>query len=586
MNPKTSSASTATAMSAIPGSHRPPNPKAKLVGRADPQQSIKVSIYVRQNPARNRKDMPSLQQLNAELPGKRRYLTGEQFDQAFGADQADMDKVVAWAEANKLTVLESNGTKRRVLVKGTVAEINSAFGVQLNDYEQPKTGRYRGREGDVLVPADLSGIIEGVYGLDIRPAGRPRIRRGNFRPAPLQGLPTRKGRTGLADLSDHWPNAFFPPQVAALYDYPSGTDGSGQNIAIFAFNGLGTDPHGGYNLQSLQTYFEQVLGGKTPQITDVVVSGPGNDPGPDTKASSDNGDATGEVMLDLNVAGSVAPGAHIFVYFTEFTTQGWIDAIHDAITDDNDIAVISISYGNPENGPNTAFTTMGIKQINTAFQAAAAKGITICCASGDDGSADEPDSAVARCDFPASSPFVLAVGGTKLTASDGAQPTISEEVVWNELVLSDGAGGGGVSAVFSKPSYQNSVDIPPSVNPGHKIGRGVPDVAAVADPQTGIIVIHVDGQNLVPIGGTSASAPMWAALIARLNQGLNARCGFLNEVLYGNFATDVLRDIVDGNNGAYAAGPGWDACTGLGAPGGANLLQALSGKPVRSRKVA
>jgi kumamolisin len=147
--------------------------------------------------------------------------------------------------------------------------------------------------------------------------------------------------------------------------------------------------------------------------------------------------------------------------------------------------------------------------------------------------------------------------------------------VWNEKFRGDGAGGGGVSAVFSKPSYQNNMNVPPSANPPHHIGRGVPDVAAVADPLTGVVVMHVSGQHLEPIGGTSASAPLWATLVARLNQGLNARCGFLNEVLYTKCATGVLHDIEVGNNGAYSARAGWDACTGLGTPDGEKLLSAL-----------
>ena len=113
---------------------------------------------------------------------------------------------------------------------------------------------------------------------------------------------------------------------------------------------------------------------------------------------------------------------------------------------------------------------------------------------------------------------------------------------------------------------------PPSANPPHKVGRGVPDVAAVADPVTGVVIMHIDGIHLEPIGGTSASAPLWAALIARLNQGLNAKCGFLNTLLYTKFATGVLRDINTGNNGSYNATTGWDACTGLGSPDGGKLL--------------
>ena len=184
-----------------------------------------------------------------------------------------------------------------------------------------------------------------------------------------------------------------------------------------SFNGAPDgNPHGGYSLAALNTYFEKVLGGTTPQITNVVVSGPGNDPGPDTSASDRQGDSTGEVMLDACVVGSVAPGAHIFMYFTEFTTQGWVDALQEAIAGDNDIAVISISYGNPEDDPQGAWTAAGVQTVNEAFQAAIAAGITICCASGDDGSSDGVASG-AHVDFPASSRYVLGVGGTKLTAS-------------------------------------------------------------------------------------------------------------------------------------------------------------------------
>jgi kumamolisin len=179
-------------------------------------------------------------------------------------------------------------------------------------------------------------------------------------------------------------------------------------------------------------------------------------------------------------------------------------------------------------------------------------------------------------DFPASSPFVLGVGGTKLVAAGGAPPAIAAETVWNELMQDEGAGGGGISAVFTKPAYQINSKIPPSANPPHRIGRGVPDVAAVADPETGVVVMRVDGRQLEPIGGTSASTPLWAALIARLNQGLGANCGFLNPLLYNKCATGVLRDITSGNNGTYSATPGWDACTGLGSPDGQRLLHALS----------
>jgi len=199
----------------------------------------------------------------------------------------------------------------------------------------------------------------------------------------------------------------------------------------------------------------------------------------------------------------------------------------------------------------------------------------ICVAAGDDGSSDQVSSG-AHVDFPASSPNVLGVGGTKLVATTGSPASIANETVWNETQLHKGATGGGISAIFTKPDYQSSANVPVSVNPGHVVGRGVPDVAAVADPLTGVVVMHVNGTKLEPIGGTSASAPLWASLIAILNQGLNARCGFMNPVLYSEAANGVLNDITSGNNGAYSAGPGWDACTGLGTPSGQRLLHILT----------
>ena len=565
----------------IPGSNRSAVPNAKRMRKSDYKARIKVSIYARQKPTVAGQIRSKLDELNTKLPAQRDYLKGNAFDAAFGADPADLDRITQWAKVNKLKVLDTSVPTRRVLIEGTIGDVCKAFGTELDEYEHPTRGHFRGRVGPLYIPADLSGIVQGVFGLDTRPVGRPRNRRANFEPVTLQAVLSKGEKKGRHLASSAIPaspfdGAFFPPTVAELYSYPQLGVGPQQNVAIFAFNGGGTpDPRGGYSLTALQNYYENVLGGQTPAIKDVVVQGPGNDPGPDTKASSERGDATGEVMLDMCVVGSVAPDANIFMYFTEFTSQGWVDALQQAITDDNNISVISISYGNPEDDPEGAWTPMGLQLVNQAFQAAAAKGITVCCASGDDGSNDQEPSG-AHVDFPASSPFVLGVGGTKLVATDGTPSTIQSETVWNETMLNDGATGGGVSAVFSKPTYQNSANVPPSVDPPHKVGRGVPDVAAVADPLTGVVVMRIDGQHLEPIGGTSAAAPLWASLVARFNRALNARCGFLNPILYENAARSAFRDITIGNNGAYAAGPGWDPCTGLGSPIGQQLLRSLS----------
>jgi len=178
----------------------------------------------------------------------------------------------------------------------------------------------------------------------------------------------------------------------------------------------------------------------------------------------------------------------------------------------------------------------------------------------------------AHVDFPASSPHVLACGGTRLESS---QNRITKEVVWNHGA-GLGASGGGVSETFPLPAYQANAKVPVSVNPPHFKGRGVPDISGNADPATGY-QIRVDGRSAV-FGGTSAAAPLVAALTALINQQLGKPAGFLNTSLYAAAARKALHDITTGNNGAYTAGPGWDACTGLGSPDGQALLASLSGK--------
>jgi kumamolisin len=557
---------------AIHGSGRKAAPNARKIRPCDPDAKIRVSIFARRNPHVSSKALAKANAIRTQPILQRSYLTGAEFNEVYGADPDDLAAIEKFAADAGLKVIDTSVPKRRVLVEGRIADVESAFDTELNEFEHPEMGRYRGREGKISVPEALFPIVAGVEGLDTRPVGRPRLVRTHFAPHAL----TRAGK-----VANRWPGTFLPPQLAGLYDFPSEADGTGQNLAIFAFNGGNSpDPRGGYSATALKTYYVNVLKGKMPTITDVVVQGPGNDPGPDTKQSNNRGDSTGEIMLDLCVAGALVPGAKIFVYFTEFSAQGWIEALHQAITDKNSISVISISYGNSEDDPNSLWTLAGIKLVNQAFEAAASKGITICCASGDDGSRDDARSG-AHADFPASSPWVLGVGGTSLKATQGANPQIASEVVWNDYSLPtpNGAGGGGVSSIFPLPSYQNASGVPASANPPHKIGRGVPDVAAVADPYTGVVVMHIDGKHLEPIGGTSASAPLWASLLVRINQALRAKVGFLNPTLYDSLAEGVLNDITVGNNGAYQARLGWDACTGFGSPSGNKLLHALRNAP-------
>ena len=296
--------------------------------------------------------------------------------------------------------------------------------------------------------------------------------------------------------------------------------------------------------------------------------------GVDSGSNSPGQEADGEVELDIEVVGGVAPGAVQYVYFANNTDQGFIDAISQAVHATPTPIAVSISWGQSEDQWSAQTRTA----MDQAFSDAAALGVTVTVAAGDNGSSDDPsEQTQVHCDFPASSPHALACGGTKLIGNTSSF-AISSEVVWNELANNEGAGGGGVSDVWPLPSYQANAGVPTSASGGHA-GRGVPDVAGNADPVTGYLVV-VDGQQ-EPIGGTSAVAPLWAGLIARLAQATGKRFGLLQPMLYAGVAPGVAQtgfnDIVEGNNGAYKAGPGWDACTGLGSPNGAALLNLLSG---------
>jgi kumamolisin len=266
-------------------------------------------------------------------------------------------------------------------------------------------------------------------------------------------------------------------------------------------------------------------------------------------------------MLDIEVVGAIAPQAHVAVYFSPNTDAGFLDAITTAIHDTtNKPSVISISWG----GPESSWTSQAMTAMDSAFQAAAAMGITICVAAGDGGSSDGVAGGGDHVDFPASSPFALACGGTRITAQGS---TITQEVVWNDGA-NGGATGGGISTQFTAPAWQQNLE---AVNVSGQdtalAMRGVPDVAGNADPESGYKV-RIDGTDTV-IGGTSAVAPLWAALIARINQTSGKAAGYVSPLLYAS--PTAFRDILAGNNGDFTAAVGWDACTGLGSPDGTKL---------------
>jgi kumamolisin len=519
-------------MASIPlkGSERSTPPGAHIVGPADPNEHLEVSVLVR------RRALPAMRSRVALLARGDRsggFLSREQFAQTHGAAPADFDAVKKFASQHGLSVRLEHAGRRTIILAGTAAQFAAAFAVQLHKMRHAQGLIYRGRTGAIQLPAELDGIVEAVLGLDNRPQAKPHFR--------LRTDSKKKHHAAAVSYS--------PTQVAALYGFPAGA-GAGQCVALIELGG-------GFVQSDLDTYFSG-LGVGSPSVIAVSVDQATNSP----TGSADGPD--GEVMLDIEVVGAIAPQAKIAAYFAPNTDAGFLDAITTAVHDTtNKPSVISISWG----GAESTWTAQAMTAMDEAFQAAATMGITVCVASGDNGSSDGVASGD-HVDFPASSSFALACGGTSL---HGSQNTITSEAVWNDGT-SGGASGGGISTFFALPTWQSGLSAHKATGAAVSLTmRGVPDVAGDADPETGYNV-RVDGSDTV-IGGTSAVAPLWAALIARINAATGKPAGYINPLLYGK--TGALRDITTGNNGDFKATSGWDACTGLGSPNGASLTTTV-----------
>jgi kumamolisin len=574
----------------LPGSDRAPLASATPAGELDTSERAELTLVLRR-----RAELP------ADVIAGPTVLSSDELAERYGADPADIELVSQTGTGRGLEITAVAAASRRIKVAATVGELASAFGVTLQQVSSTGPGgqvvTHRYREGDLYIPAALDGVVLAVLGLDTRPQFRAHFR-----------------ATGTGSAAAAQGTSYSPNQVADLYGFPDGTTGAGQTIAVIELGG-------GFSTSDLATYFGG-LGIAVPSISAVGVDGASNAPG------SDPTGADVEVNLDIDVIGAVAPGATQVVYFAPNNgDQGFVDAISEAAQASPAPIAISISWGQSED----SWTAQGLASMNAAIADAATLGITVCVAAGDNGSADGVTDGEVHVDFPASSPYALGCGGTKLVA-DPTTGTISSEVVWNETAAGEGAGGGGVSDQFALPSWQATAGVPArasgsgtgtggtgtggtgtggtgsggehhrhhrhedgadaaggsglaagassgsaGASASSSGGRGVPDVAGNADPTTGYQV-YADGKAQV-VGGTSAVAPLWAALISRLAQATGQRFGLIQPTLYAGIApgTDVagFNDITSGNNGAYSAGPGWDACTGLGSPEGAALLKRL-----------
>ena len=534
----------------LEGSELKPRPPIELLAPADAADRLQATVVVRRRP--DGPAVPDHAYYAATPPSQRRRLSTAEFAQKYGAADDDLAAVTRFAEAHGLEILDSNAARRSVVVSGTVAQFNETFAVTLNTYRhevrrshldaEARSETFRGHDGFVSVPEELADVIVGVFGLDNR-----RITKRAAGDPPGTGLLT-------------------VDQVRTLYNFPA-NQAAGQTIAIFS--------EGGYLPSDISANFA----GSPPAVIDVPVD------------AANGGYADGETTQDICIAGAAAPGAEIAVYFTTYDQVGWVDLVSRVVhpsPGDPVCAVLSSSFFVSGGDDAATLAAEGIPStwltaVTQVFEDAAIQGVTVCIASGDFGSGDAVGDGLAHVQYPASDPWVLAVGGTTIGNVSG---TSFDEYSWNDIFSIGGfsaqtATGGGISDLFPPPWYQADAGVPPSVNDGHS-GRGVPDVAGNASVNSGYPIILGGSLSPFPMNGTSSSTPLWAGLIAVINAALGDNVGFVNPVLYA-LGSSVFRDIVaepgatDNSLGApgYPVGPGWDACTGWGSPKGVELLAGL-----------
>jgi len=531
----------------LPGSKRGKDPLATRVGAVDPQEKVVVTIGLA-GPK-----LPSADEFVGQT------LTPEQFSERFGASQADADKVKKSLKRYGLKVEAVTLETRSMRVSGTAKAMEAAFKPEMSIMRSARDGEYRGRQGAIQVPADLKGIVTGVFGLDQR---RMAQRKASAAKAASQAA--------LSPLG--------PADLEQRYNFPPG-GGAGQSIAIAEFGG-------GYFVDDVAAYCAKFQRAE-PNVQAVSVGAPAYTLQqvmalPPSQRRDVLGDSV-EVMMDVEIIAGLCPQATISVYFASFDQQGWVELLNQIIVAKP--VALSCSWGLAEDDPS--WSSNAIAAINDRLNAVRLLGITTCVSSGDDGSGDQVDDGKAHIDFPSSSPNSLGVGGTMLTKSGSK---VSEVTWWQspgQRAGGGGASGGGVSVVFPRPAWQ-TVRVT-SINKGSIDGRVAPDIAALSGPPYyDLIFLGKDAPN----GGTSASAPLWAALIARINAQLPAakQQRFLTPLLYQNGGSGgqsvgkaSTRDITVGNNTSspdpgkgYKAGPGFDAVTGWGVPDGVKLLNSLA----------
>ena len=566
------------------------------------QRAIKGTMHVTLllKPAKGEDSIPSMKDF-FNPSSKIKTYTPEEFAQEFAPPREAYRKIVDFAQKfnliiksrgsnvkpedideEKLEVVHCTYSNRLVVLKGKVKDLEEAFSTNVIYRGLPaflrnllsKMNYISQSKGSYSIPDELTEYVEDVIGLH----NFPLFRSGKFPPGPDEEEEYADAMTDddfsqvrSEFRSKYGSIGYTGAKYAELYNFPKEVDGTGQTIGIIQFGG-------GYDKEEMVKYFE-MTGMETPMISDMSIFRGRN-------GLTQNYLYDAEVAMDIQVAASAAPGAEIVNIFVpeRYNIQGLIHAIEKAIK--YDCNIISLSWAWPE-GIST-FSEKNMASVNRILQCAAAQGVTVVCASGDHGSHAGVKDGRPHIYFPSSSPYVLSCGGTSVTVEEDK---IVEEVVWNDtFIFGDSASQLASTGGFSKgygdshpntmPLYQYKVMPEPHCN-SRELKRGNPDVSASANlSKTGYWIL-AKGFQFVS-GGTSAAAPLWAALIARINQKMGKPQGFINPSLYALASVKgVFNQIIKGNNSIshrlshWDAGEVWNPCTGLGSPHGENLLRGL-----------
>ena len=512
---------------ALSGSRMPALTGAARVAADDDRRPLDVTLRLRA------KSGQLARAVRHVLDGRRPPFTREEFAGRFGASKRDCAVVERWAARHHVRVMRIDLARRAIDLRAPAGHLARLFGATLVRYRL-RGVTWASRAGALTLPRELDRIVLGVFGFDERPLA--------VRGAP----PMATGAAGGHRLS------FTPPEIARYYNFPERLDGRGQTVGVIALGG-------GYRERDLGTFYRH-LELRRPTFKNVCVCGASNAPGGPSMM------ADGEVTGDIETIGAIAPGADIVVYFGPNSGRGFLEAVSRAVHDNRHRpSVISISWGQNE----MHWTRRTLRLFDEVLAEAVAMGVTVCCASGDFGAfADLRDRTPHVC-FPGSSPYVIACGGTSLRRGRNRR---LEETAWRDA---QGASGGGMSAVFPRPAWQIGPGFPRVRRGQH--GRGVPDVAANGDPESGYRVF-VLGRWVVG-AGTSAAAPVWAGLVALVNQMRGAPIGLFTPYLYRHrhelVRKGALRPVRKGQSGGPAARHPWNRHTGLGVPHGGKLAGAL-----------